>query len=119
MPVLKRAATGEVVLSQVEIASSFGTRLLGLMGRAALPEEGGLLISRCSSIHMWFMRFSIDALFLKGLGQNQYQVEAVHSNLRPWKLFPVGALRATDVLEVAAGQAQLKRVKVGELLCLN
>ncbi|MBR3458884.1 MAG: DUF192 domain-containing protein, partial [Selenomonadaceae bacterium] len=36
---------------QVELADSFLSRFLGLMGRSALPAGQGLLLVPCSSVH--------------------------------------------------------------------
>ena len=48
----------------VEIADNFFRRFCGLMGKKNLPARHGLLISPCNSIHMCFMKFPIDAVFL-------------------------------------------------------
>ncbi len=53
---------GTIVAEPLEVASNFITSGLGLMGRARLPENGGLLINGCNGIHMMFMRFPIDAV---------------------------------------------------------
>jgi hypothetical protein len=47
-----------------ELANTFVSRLRGLMGRAALEPGQALLIYPENSIHMFFMRFPIDVLFL-------------------------------------------------------
>jgi uncharacterized membrane protein (UPF0127 family) len=119
MGTLKRVHTGEVLLTSVEVASSFWSRFLGLMGRRSLEGEAGLLITRCSNIHMWFMRFPIDVLFVRGVGSNQFRVEGVQSSLQPWRILPVGVRGATDVFELPEGQVKSKRIEVGELLCLS
>ena len=90
---------GEVVVSQVIPAESLSARLRGLLGRAALAEGTGMLIRPCRSIHMWFMRFPIDAAFL----DREMRVLKISRNLRPWQL--AFAPRGTAcVLETAAGQ---------------
>lgn len=49
---------------ECRVASAFWSRFIGYMGRSPLPRPEGLLIRPCNSIHMFFMRFAIDALFL-------------------------------------------------------
>ena len=49
---------------KIKIANNFFKRFLGLMGKKKLPGGEGLLIAPCKSIHMCFMRFSIDAIFI-------------------------------------------------------
>jgi uncharacterized protein len=81
------------------VADSFGSRFLGLMGRAGLPEGDGMLFVMSGSIHTFFMRFTLDVGFLAADG-TALRVVAV----RPWRL--ARAPRGTRlVLELAAGRA--------------
>ena len=50
--------------SGVSLAETPLTRARGLLGRAGLERGEGILLRPASSIHMWFMRFAIDAAFL-------------------------------------------------------
>jgi uncharacterized membrane protein (UPF0127 family) len=56
--------TGALLASDVDTAASIWTRFRGLMGRAGLRAGEGLWFPGDSSIHMLFMRFAIDAIFL-------------------------------------------------------
>ena len=49
---------------QLEVADNFVKRFLGLMGRKNLPQGQGLLITNCNSIHMCFMKFPIDVIYI-------------------------------------------------------
>ena len=85
----------------VEEADTFLKRFLGLMGRRNLPQGQGLLLSPCSSVHMCFMRFAIDVLYLDDEGR----ILKIVPHLCPWiglSLCP-GARAA---LELAAGEAE-------------
>ncbi|MDX1926557.1 MAG: DUF192 domain-containing protein, partial [Pirellulaceae bacterium] len=55
---------GRVILPELEIASTFWSRFVGLQFRRELPKHSGLWLSPCSSIHTCFMRFPIDVLML-------------------------------------------------------
>lgn len=48
----------------VKVADSFFSRLLGLMGKREMKDNQALLITKCSSIHTFFMRFNMDAVFV-------------------------------------------------------
>lgn len=72
----------EILATQVEVANTFLSRLLGLMFRHSLAEGKGLLLAPCAQIHTCFMRFSIDAVFCTQAGQVLY----VKENMRPWRL---------------------------------
>ena len=90
--------TAENNTIQARIADSFLARFLGLMGRNPLPENQGLLLSPCSSIHMMFMRFPIDAVFL----DKEYRIIRIVPNLRPWLGLAV-CTAASSCLELPAG----------------
>lgn len=83
------------------------------MGRAALPDGHGLLLRRTSSIHMMFMRFPIDAIFLDDAGR----VVAVRERLRPWVGF--AAASAAAVLELPAGTAARHGLRMGDQLRIH
>lgn len=46
------------------MARSFFTRLKGLLGTDSLPEGQGLWLEPCASIHMFGMKYAIDAVFV-------------------------------------------------------
>ncbi len=59
-----RKEDGTVVSGRCVVADSAWLRTKGLLGRASLDEDEGILLRPGSSIHMFFMRFAIDAVFL-------------------------------------------------------
>ena len=74
-------------------------RLRGLLGRRSLGPDEGVLLRPAASIHMFFMRFAIDAVFLDADGV----VLRIAAGVRPWR---VAAKRgAKAVLEIAEGEA--------------
>ena len=105
-------ADGTVVADPLEIASNLVARGLGLMGRSRLPENAGLLIHDCNGIHMMFMRFPIDAVFV----DKQGVVIKTYRRLRPWiGLVPL-VWRANKVAELPAGAVDRHGIKVGDRL---
>ena len=61
--------TREVLLGdRVRTASTFLSRLVGLLGTAAIAEGEGLWIVPCRSVHTWGMRYPIDVAFLDARG---------------------------------------------------
>ncbi len=111
---------GSVVAETLEIAESFGGRFMGLMGRSALPPGGGLWLRPASSIHMLFMRFPIDVVFLaKPDADGARRVVAVRARLRPWIGVVWWARGADGCLEVAAGAATASATVVGDLVRLD
>ena len=103
---------GTVVAEPLEVAKNFFARGLGLMGRSRLPENGGLLIHGCNGIHMMFMRFPIDAVFVDKKGV----VVKTYERLLPWiGLVPL-VWRADKVAELPVGTIQRHAIKAGDQL---
>ena len=90
----------------LEVADSFFRRFLGLMGRKTIAQGTGLLIRPCNSIHMCFMRFSIDAIYI----DKEYRVLKVVKGLRPWTGIS-WCPRAWAVIEMNAGEAEKYGIK--------
>ena len=61
--------TRETLLGdKVRTAGTFLSRLVGLLGTAAIAEGGGLWIAPCRSVHTLGMRYPIDVAFLDARG---------------------------------------------------
>lgn len=86
-----------VVAEDVELADTVWKRVVGLMGRDTLEPGHALLIEPCSSIHMFFMKFAIDVIYLDG----RDKVIKIVRNLPPWRIS--AAKGARKVVEMAAG----------------
>jgi uncharacterized membrane protein (UPF0127 family) len=100
-----------VLAERAGFADSITTRALGLMGQAALPAGSGLVIDPCTSIHMFFMRFAIDALYVAQDGA----VLRVVAHLRPWRIGPI-LLRSRYVVELPSGTAARTGTQPGDIL---
>jgi uncharacterized protein len=106
-------AEGVVVCERCEIPENAFGRARGLLGRDGLEPGGGMLIDRAGSVHMFFMRFPIDVVFL----DRDRKVVGVRHGLRPWRV--AGARRAVAALELPAGTAAEAGVEVGKELVLE
>jgi len=85
----------------------------GLLGRSGLEPGEGLLIRPTNSIHMFFMRFSIDVVFL----DRDMIVRKIVETLRPWRM--AGCRGARFAVEIAPGEAARRGIVVGEQLTLE
>ena len=103
---------GTLVAEPLEVAGNLLTRGLGLMGRGGLGERGGLLIERCNGIHMMFMRFPIDAVFVDKKGV----VVKTYERLLPWIGMVPFVWRADRVAELPAGTIRRHVIKPGDQL---
>src|SRR5207249_10618241 len=105
-----RREDGNIVCERCLLAETALTRMRGLLGRRELEEGEGILLRPASSVHMAFMRFPIDAVFL----DRDLRVVKVAAELRPWRA--AGSRGARAVLEIPAGEADRRGVRVGDRL---
>ncbi len=98
----------------VHLATTFWQRFCGLMLRRPLPPATALLIAPCNSIHMCFMRFAIDAVYLDKNGR----ILKITRHLRPW-LSLSACWRAHSVLEMTAGQADALGLQKGQTFIIK
>src|SRR5258706_5009892 len=73
---------GTIVCERCVVAESLLSRSKGLLGRRELAPGEGLLLRPASSIHMFFMRFPIDVVFL----DRNLVVRKIVPRLKPWRL---------------------------------
>lgn len=112
----KAMCNGREIASNIKIADEFMSRLIGLMFIEDIKDGDGLLIKTCNSIHSFFMKFSIDVIFLS----NDYEVVKVIENMTPWKVSWM-YFKAAQVLELRAGTISgfIKKGDRVELVCIN
>jgi uncharacterized membrane protein (UPF0127 family) len=103
-------ANGKLVCERCEIPESAFGRARGLLGRDGLEPGGGMLIDRAGSVHMFFMRFPIDVVFLA----RDRTVVGIRHRLAPWRV--AAARGAVAALELAAGRAAEVGVEEGDVL---
>jgi uncharacterized membrane protein (UPF0127 family) len=106
---------GTVLAGRLETAGSFGGKFMGLMGRPALPADAGLWLPGGNGIHMMFMRFPIDAVFVsRPDADGVRRVRSVHRSLRAWTGIVPLVLGADGVLELPVGTIDATRTEVGD-----
>jgi len=116
--VVKNARTGTTVLARAKWCTSFWCRLRGLQLVPGLPDNTGILFvnkreSRSqTTIHMFFMLFSIGVVWLDANGQ------VVDKQLaKPWR--PAYAPRQAARYFIEANPSILDRVQIGDVLTFN
>ena len=110
-----------LIADKCHVAESFFDRLRGLIGRSGLEPGEGMFFPRCNDIHMWFMRFSIDVVFVNpdSRNENVFRVSSVHRGVRPWRPHPLIDWKASDTLELPAGTIERFAIATGDELCIN
>ncbi len=108
---------GTVLAARLETAGSFWGKFMGLMGRPSLPAGEGMWLPGGNGIHMMFMRFPIDAVFVtKPDDDGRRRVRSVHRNVRAWTGLVPLVTGANGVLELPAGTIDATRTEVGDRL---
>lgn len=79
-----------------------------------LPEGGGLVIEPCNSIHMFFMRYPLDVLFLDKDGA----VVFMYAGIKPWRVGRI-VRGAKLAVELPAGTIDTTRTQTGDLVALQ
>jgi hypothetical protein len=108
-----RREDGTIVCERCLLAETALTRMRGLLGRRSLPSGEGILLKPASSVHMAFMRFAIDAVFL----DKELKVVKIAPDLKPWRA--AGARGSKSCLEIAAGEAARRGLTVGDRLSVD
>ncbi|MEW8985439.1 MAG: DUF192 domain-containing protein [Bacillus sp. (in: firmicutes)] len=94
---------------RIIVCDRFWPRFKGLMFRMVPIVDEGILLVPCNSIHMFFMFFSIDVVFLD---ENDVVV-AVREKVKPNRLIlPVA--RAVKTLELPVGAVGKHSIGVGD-----
>ena len=99
--------------SEVRVARSLWARFWGLMGRRSLHEGHGVLLTPCTSVHTFFMRFPIDVVFLDRNGR----VVKIIPAMKPWRT-ALGGRGARSALELEAGAAEANGLEPGDVIAL-
>ena len=95
-------------------ARSFWARLRGLMGRPNLSPGEGLVLFGDNSIHMFFMRFPIDVLYL----DTDSRIIRLDESLRPWRVGPM--VRGCQcIVELPAGTIQSTQTAIADQILLE
>jgi hypothetical protein len=109
-----------LLASRVETAAGLWAKFMGLMGRRELPAGGALWLPDSNGIHMMFMRFPIDAVFLgAATPDGRRTVLSVHPNLPAWRGLVPLVRGAKGVIELPAGTIAATQTSVGDRIALE
>ena len=91
---------GDKILSKdILIAETLVDRLIGLMFREKLLGADGLMLNPCRAIHTFFMRYSLDIVFLS----SDNRIIKIIRDMKPWRMSWI-YFRANKTLELPAGK---------------
>ncbi|ART75880.1 hypothetical protein B4U37_07485 [Sutcliffiella horikoshii] len=84
----------------INIADTFTKRFIGLMFKRSIHNKG-IMLSPCNSVHMFFMRFPIDIIFVNGDGRILLSIK----ELKPWRVSPI-VKNSSHVIEMPCGSIE-------------
>ena len=107
---LFNTSENQAAVASLEVARTFVKRFVGLLGRKDLPQGTGLLLTKCNSVHMFFMRFAIDVVFI----DEAMCVVKIVPDLKQWRL--ASCSKARHTLELPSGEAARCGLEIGNEL---
>ncbi|SHH96974.1 DUF192 domain-containing protein [Clostridium grantii] len=110
---IKNKTKNLIVSKEVIIAKNFYSRLKGLLGKENLPENQCLIIYPCKSIHTFFMKFPIDAVFI----DKNYKVLKILKNIKPGKTSSY-VKKSWAVIEMPVNTLVESKISTGDELLL-
>jgi uncharacterized membrane protein (UPF0127 family) len=115
-----RAVGAAAPLWRLDVASSWLARLRGLIGRRGLAAGEGLYLPGTNGVHMFFMRFAIDVVFVGApRGDGAREVVALKPGLKPWTGLVPWVRGARGAVELPAGSLAGSGLRVGEHVTLT
>ena len=118
----RNISQGTVLAEQLEEGASLWAKFMGLMGRAALPQGSGLWLPGENGIHMLFMRFAIDVVFVSAPprgSEDGRRVVSIHRAVPPWRGVVWYVRGAKGVLELPVGTIDASRTAVGDEVAID
>ena len=118
-PGARNETRGTILADEVEHTRSLWSRFMGLMGRRSLATGNALWLTG-NGIHMFFMRFPIDAVFLgRPDGDGARRVMSTHRAVRPWIGIVPFVRGAQGVLELPVGAIDASGTVRGDIVRLG
>lgn len=99
---------GQVLAWKVQEAFTFFKRLRGLLFTRNLCNGGALYIQPCSSVHTFFMNYSIDILYLDA----DQTIIGMDENLQPGHMGRK-FIRTVSVVELPSGKIKETETQLG------
>ena len=103
-----------ILAEEVSFASTPLKRIKGLLGRKDFHPQEALIIKPCSSIHTFFMRFTIDVVFLN----KQDCVVKTISSIKPFRLSSI-YFKAHYAIELPANTIFQTQTQINDIITIE
>ena len=114
MPSVHNQTKNTIIASDAKTANSFFSQAVGLIGRKPISSREGLLLPRCRCIHMCFMRFPIDVIFI----DRQNMVVGLVKEIKPFHISPYFS-KAQTAIEIAAGRIVQSKTEIADKITIS
>jgi len=101
----------EILFNNAQMTTHFHERLSGLIGKPGLNDDSALCIIPCNGIHMFFMKYPIDVVFLNEKGEVIYLIKSMHT----WTISKI-VRHAQCVIEMPEKSIQKKEIELNDQL---
>lgn len=108
--ILRNKTKSIVLLEKIDYTKNRWQRMKGLIGKGSYQNRA-LVIQPCNQVHTWFMRFSIDVLFI----DIDNRVIAKELELKPWSI-SLKLPKSVAVIEAMAGTFSDGEVSIGDVI---
>lgn len=103
-----------ILADEAKMADAFFARLIGLLNRKSLNKGEALILATSNSIHSFFMRFTIDVIFLDKTGK----VIAILPSFKPFRLSRT-YFNSRTVIELPENTLQLTHTEPGDTIIIK
>ena len=100
-----------ILAHDVNIADHFISRMTGLLNRSHFFSGQALVITRCQQIHMFFMRFAIDVIFV----DPKNCVVGLVENIKPFAMSRI-FWQADRAIELPSGTIAQSQTSLGDTI---
>ena len=107
---MRNITRGVLLSDRADLADTSAKRRTGLLKHTGLKPGEGLWIVPCESVHSFFMKFTIDVLYL----DRAKKVRGTRSRMAPWRVS--ACLPAHSVLELPEGTIEQTGTQKGDQL---
>ena len=120
--IARNQTRGTVLAERLEEGASIWAKFMGLMGRDGLPAGHGLWMPGENGIHMLFMRFRIDAIFVAPPAAGRdgpRKVVAAKRAIPRWRGVVWYVRGAKGVLELPVGTIDATNTQRGDEILIS
>ena len=104
---------GKVITERARFARSFFKRMFGYMFRARIEADDALIFYSAPSMHMFFMRFPLDIVFL----DKSNKVIRIFKSIGPWRL--ANCFQSKVTIEFSADVTTKIPIELGDILDIS